>query len=234
MNLRQCVCPILLVSSAFVPFTNHALAQTLGPYTAGPADLPPVASITVADSLNGLFELGTSGELIQVSYDPAAGPLEKVFEYNFDFDGDGGFTSSDFVLLSQQFPAAGSVTERFVVGDGPDWLDWHEEILTDGFAWGDAVLSVDGVVVGSVSGGMGDSEVSFLFPPAPTGSVVEITKDLLFTDAIQQQLQPILGSTNPILPLVVREHPTVPEPATATTAIVAMGCLTAISRRLNR
>jgi hypothetical protein len=107
------------------------------------------------------------------------------------------------------------VTETLHVGPGPEWRDWHQSIVTDGWDWlGGTLTAGTQVVPGTPSDGDGDGikeSITFVFDPLPPSTDVTIEKTIHC--AIIGGL--CTGEPTPRgFGIVVRQFPTVPEPGT--------------------
>jgi hypothetical protein len=133
---------------------------------------------------------------IPITADPGAPPWIKQLLLPGDEDVPGG---SVFVVL-----------EFLHVDGGPAWTDWHEEILTPGWAWSNeaAILLGQFPALGLAPG----LEVSlssdlrtiwFDFDPVPPGTDFVVFK--LIGCANSQGCEP--------QPIFIAEFPTIPEPA---------------------
>lgn len=113
------------------------------------------------------------------------------------------------------------VLELLQVGEGPAWRDWHEEILTPGWAWvGDTEIDeffaflvgnfddpdlVFELAPGLTTGISADGRrVDFAFDPLQPGTGIAILKLITCVEPNGCLLEPIR----------IAENPTVPEPAT--------------------
>jgi hypothetical protein len=184
-----------------------ATAQiTSGP--GGPAT--PVISIPVPqDPLSGQFNFGSPASPVPVSYATGAGSFEKVLKPNPDQNNDGVVDATDF---SQFLSTTHTLSEFLQVGPGPSWTDWHENILTPGWDWGNVSIVTPGVVgpTNLVINQAGPS-VDFFFDPLPPGTNVLIRKQLHFSGQPNTTMQADFLAGN--YEIRVAEYPTsVPEP----------------------
>jgi hypothetical protein len=166
-----------------------------------------------------------------------AGPITKIFQFSSDGNNDGVVDEADFELLETGYIT--TIIEHLVVGEGPAWTDWHEEIVTPGMAWGNVTFSANGQPATSIE--QTGSALSFYFPPMPTGTQIEITKELLLTDLEANDFYSDWlddfenGSPFNITTVEVIEYPSIiPEPASWLLAILGGVALTAIRRRDRR
>lgn len=117
--------------------------------------------------------------------------------------------------------------ELLVVAGNLPWTDYHEDILLPGWSWSNPVLKVNGATpagysVANTPGNMTQGgSVSFYFNAVAPGSLVQISKDLVYTG-------PVPALFNGI---GVNQYPT-PEPATM--GLLAMGGLALLKRRAAR
>ena len=188
-----------------------ATAQ-IGPITSGPGGpLNPTISIPVPqDPLSGLFNFGTPTNPVVVSYATGAGSFEKELKPNPDQNNDGVVDATDFA----QFLATPFLTlsEFLTVGPGTPWTDWHEQIHTPGWDWGNVNIITPGVVgpTNLVINQAGPN-VDFFFDPIAPGMNVIIRKQLHFNGQPNTTMQADFLAGN--YSIKVTEYPTsVPEP----------------------
>ena len=106
--------------------------------------------------------------------------------------------------------------------NGPGWTDWSQRFITEGFDFVNGTIHVNGNLVanGDLSS-VGDNTISFSFDALPAGTVLEITKDVLWTGNASGESGDIFqGAPNLIqleqfpTPFTNEPDPVVPEPAT--------------------
>jgi hypothetical protein len=118
-----------------------------------------------------------------------------------------------------------TLTESLYIEGNLPWMDWHEEILTPGWAWTDPVvflangLSAPGLTISPLP----SSIINFDFDPLYPGTQITIRKQLEYIGGADGT--PFVGT------LRIAEYPT-PEPASA--ALLGLGALPALWRRRNR
>lgn len=124
-------------------------------------------------------------------------------------------------------PTVFAFTEHLVVGPGPAWVDWHEEILTPGWDWDVVTIGSNGtgtvVTPKLLANGVPQDNFTHMPPgaghggalwwvfesPLPPGTVIDITKDLVFVGT-----NAIIGDEVFNQPVVqVAQYPTVPTPS---------------------
>ncbi len=185
------------------------------------------------------WEVGTSSAPVEVTLDPGAGPIAKMFErppgelgtpWADDHIGETGDVGHQTF-----FP----VDEWFIIGEGPEWTDWHEEVGTPGWKWsfasilvkkpGDSDFSIpDGLFTGPMSGP--SPVVEFFFDPLPVGTEVYLSKELVYV-GLDGLLTTDDDPTHDIFDgdrIDIAEYPT-PEPTT-----LVLSTLTSISLLLRR
>jgi len=108
--------------------------------------------------------------------------------------------------------------ELLVVAGNLPWADYHENILTPGWNWTNPLFLVNGLVPAGLSVINAGANISFNFNPIAPGSVVQISKDLIYTGPV-----PALFSG-----IGVDQYPT-PEPAML--GLLGLGGLVALRRR---
>jgi hypothetical protein len=112
-----------------------------------------------------------------------------------------------------------TLQESLVVAGNLPWADYHEDILTPpGWNWINPSLLVNGLVPAGYSVVNTGPSVSFYFNPIPPGSVVTISKNLVYSGPVPAFF-PGIG---------VNQYPT-PEPATL--GLAALGGLVTLHRR---
>ncbi len=120
------------------------------------------------------------------------------------------------------------VTEVLQVAGNLPWTDWHEDVMgidasgapDPGWSWANPSILVNGVAPSGLSiTGAGTNNLSFFFNPVAPGSIVQISKDLVYSG---------IPGTTFIGTLAIHEYPT-PEPATL--GMLALGSLTVLRRR---
>ena len=172
------------------------------------------------------YSPGAPGWLFQAPllFDPTAPPMTKVFESPFSP------TGGPILLDSQQpFPLLVSEFYSLLGGlpgtpDGKPVSDWHERILTPGWAWvvpgdptfpdlfppGTSLITRDGEPWPSVPLPNPDpASVDVVFPPIVPGHVLDIHKALLWVGTDTQR---IWGDDPGETGIIVVEYPT-PEPS---------------------
>lgn len=112
-----------------------------------------------------------------------------------------------------------SLRELLVVAGNLPWTDYHEEIVTPpGWSWINPSLLVNGVVPSGYSVVNSGSTVDFYFDPIPVGSVVLISKQLVYSGPLPAQFSGI----------GINQYPT-PEPGSL--LLLVCGGLLAMKRR---
>jgi hypothetical protein len=139
------------------------------------------------------WEIGSTLDPIEISYDPGAGPWIKTLE---------GQTA--LVPESTVF----AIHENLIVGPDRPWFDWHEELLTPGWEWQFGTILNGGPTGGTIPGltvsfdpAANPDTIWFDFDPLLPGTPIEIWKEI-------HCISPN-GCEGPI---VVAEFPTVPIP----------------------
>lgn len=236
MNLARILSSSLFITLAMGGF-SEGRAEAI---RSGPGD-GPGATLVASESINpdssfGSINLGSPNEPIEVDYDPAAGPIRKIFDIQVDRDGDGDVDLDDLAIwasLLSNGTLVTSVHEHFIVGaGGPGWRDWHEQIISPDWTWGQNVMfTANGApIAGLQTMNMGPA-IWFVFPEMPAGTRIDIWKELHFSGglALVQRYFGQIGS--PVEILEVIEYPTIPEPVSAMTLLMGAGLLLGGRRR---
>jgi hypothetical protein len=108
--------------------------------------------------------------------------------------------------------------ESLVVAGNLPWADYHENILTPGWSWSNPSFLVNNAIPAGLSVNNTGSSISFNFNPIGPGSLVKISKDLVYSGPVPATFQSI----------GVNQFPT-PEPASL--GLLAVGSLLALRRR---
>jgi len=197
-------------------------AQIFPSYNAGPIPLPADPSFTPqhiiidqgpsSPGAPGGFMWGDPNNPVSVSYDPTAGPIEKWLKFDSDLNGDGAIDLNDLAIFAAN--PIFNLQEFLVVGPGPAWTDWHEEILTPDWEWGNVQINSFGPPPGPTNLLIQQTPttVDFYFDPLPPGTQVDIRKQLVFAGNIADQAFQTDFLQNNLM-VKISEHPTVPEPS---------------------
>ncbi|RMF82180.1 MAG: PEP-CTERM sorting domain-containing protein [Nitrospirae bacterium] len=185
-----------MIALAILLAAPFAWAQANGAIHAGPIfELPGVATDVPFDPNSEGWHVGPQ----EVSYDPAAGPWLKR------------------LAAPAYGPGNYGVIEELIVGPGPAWTDWHEEILSPspGADWtGGTIYDASGAPVAGLTVQVMGPRIWFFFDPLPPGTPIQVVKTLHY------------GIAGANLPIDVAEYPTTPEPTSL--ALVA-GCLAGLA-----
>jgi hypothetical protein len=154
--------------------------------------------------------IDATGGPIPVVLDPA-GP---VWGKNFT-----GPQGGNFVYPAGAAPLP--VSEFLVVAGNNPWTDWHEDVLDPTWSWANPSILVNGAPPTNLTTSLSGGSLSFFFDPVAPGSIVQISKDLVWNG---------LPGTAFIGTLPIHEYPTgVPEPASI--GLFSLGGLVALRRR---
>jgi len=184
-------------------------AASMGDVTAGAGPGTSIGTYHEYDpGVSGWHVNGGNTSPMYVWIDPAAGAWEKTLN-----------------LPVTTVPARPMLSEHLQV-KGSAWSDWHEEIVTPGWKWEEAVIYLEdgsgGVITPpglTTTISLNGKVISFEFDPVPVGSNFQIEKWLIFE----------AGDFPTESAIVVREYPT-PEPASLA-ILSAGGVLLILCRR---
>jgi len=112
------------------------------------------------------------------------------------------------------------VTEVLVVAGNLPWTDWHEDVVHPDWAWVNPSILVNGLPPTNLTTVLSGGSLAFYFDPVAPGSIVTITKELIYNG---------LPGTGFYGTLSVIEYPT-PEPAAA--AMLGTAGLLLVRRRV--
>lgn len=189
-------------------FASASLAQPIS-LNAGGAVGPSTQTDVPMDPPGGGpgWTIGTPDNPVGVTRDPNAGPWTKNLL---------GVDTSQFN------PGQIFELDEFVLIEGNlSWTNWEEDIITSGWEWAvDPIVRFrnGGIPPGFSSSSSGQS-AQMLFDPLPSGTMIEIFKQLQWT-----------GSGNFVGTIIVKEHPT-PEPATIAILIAGLAGMGFVRRR---
>ncbi len=215
MNWRKLVLSGVVVVGAVLVVVTAAPAQTQG-FGASGGSGPSMESDHYMDSSGDGWTIGSEGDSIQVTFDPDAGPWIKTL---VGPDG-GGFYADD---TGQFWPQSYTLTEWILIGPGPDWTDFHEEILTPGWAMS-AIMTVNGLppaggaeVITFPDWPNSGGAIDWYFDPLGPGTVVKFDKTLSWEGDPDVNGNLFFGTITMI------QYPTIPEPGTI--VLLASGLL---------
>ena len=137
------------------------------------------------------------------------------------------------------FSTVFTVTEHLRVGQpgfpGPEWTDWHEHILGEGWDWEGGTILASGVPLPGLQVSLGDPglppdlghspNIWFDFNPVAPGTELTIIKQIhchLINGCLTQ------------IPIQIAEYPTIRVPEPATLALLGAGLLAALGLRSRR
>ncbi len=203
------------------------LAVTLAPaawgFTSGSGTGTGVSGSYNSNS-SGEWNIGSIQNPIGITLDPNAGPWTKTLG-----DINGNPIQADdtgSVWKAGPFP----INEFVVVQGNLPWTDWHEEIVTPGWNWGPAFITVNGQPPPGMVHNIVNQDwpnrggkVWWTFNPLPPGTVITISKDLWWVGNPNVQGDTFSGY------ITINEYPT-PEPTTL--ALLVLGGLAMIRRRV--
>jgi len=218
-NHHFVVCMLTLLLFFFaVP--ARGLTISAGPPTNQPSD--PIGVL-------GFF--GTEDDRVIIDFDPTAGPILKVVVTG-DVNGDGAVSIDDVNTIRVNNAWTTTLHEHLEIGpNSPPWTDWHEEILSDEWDWGPAIVDIIGIDEADVNlqiMHMGPG-LWMTFDPLPPGTQIDIWKLLVFTGDLDLETVSVEDVLNGRVDVL--EYPTIPEPSTAALAILGLSGVVALRRR---
>jgi len=190
---------IVTASVGLLSLTATVMAQANGGISASSNPNGPSVVTDVPFKLDGWVI-----DPVTVTYDPTAGPWLK--QLTAPATGLGNYT----------------LIEDLIVGTGPAWTDWHEEILTAGGSWvsGD-IFDVSGNLIPGLVKQKTGQKFDFFFDPLAPGTQIKINKTLFWNPPV---------GTNPAT-IDVLQYPTTPEPASLALVAGALMGLIVFRRR---
>jgi hypothetical protein len=246
MNTRS-MFPLIwtLCLAVMAGLVDTVSAQTSASGTAGPnlnaAPSQPPIEVDWIPQTPGRWQLQ-----MDLIVDPGAGPMIKHFQSPYLLNGE--------LILDALQPFPQVLWEDFLIlpppgTSGVPVTDWHEEIQTPGWEWvipGDprfptlfpansSLITHNGAPWPSTPIPMvpDPSKLWVAFPPIPPGDVLDVHKALLWVGTPGNRIwgdnADDAGVPIDERLIVVREYPTVPEPASVALACLAM--LGAVLRR---
>jgi hypothetical protein len=188
------------LGAAFLAAATASSAVAI-PASGGPGPSTMTDVTPVVDEDNGVISVEWI-VVATVEYDPDAGPwIKTLLAPGVDI------TAQTVLLFSETITIGGTVP----------WTDWHE-ILPDGFEWVGGVVCLgpcnpdDPPVGGEVS--VDGGTIVFEFDPVESGTDIFISKEFRFT-----------ATGTAVLPIQVREFPTVEVGEPASLALMGAGLL---------
>ena len=138
---------MLIATIASIGFTSNQAFAGLGPLSASQfGDPQPPVPIDVAfgPCPAASESEGCAEFLVQIRYDPDAGPMVK----HFDISSIGTFFTGEVIHVGEEL-------QVLPLGANPtgEWSDWHEQIITPGWEWqpGPTIDTPPGVLVTDLS-----------------------------------------------------------------------------------
>lgn len=166
----------------------------------------------------GGFEVGTTDERIDLTFDPTFGPWIKQL--------------SDTPAAT--VGTVWTIQEHYVLNGDMNWTNWNEQLLTNGWNWINGTIQMNGQTISGLTTNMeaaAEGLISFTFDALAPGTTIDIVKQIQWVGTAGVSVWPGIALIQ-VQEWSNGEQP-IPEPATL--SLIALGgSLYALARQRRR